>query len=356
MDLRSIFADAGTLFSLVGASSVTVLLSVIGLMLLFLTAVLAFVAISSKPQELSPWLRAFTFLSLFGGMVFSAAGPSLALLNFADKSVTKISAERSFSNLANATRVDYVIKLIPYDPKEEPNLAIDRLTYLEPSDQLYSFVASYDDLVGYSVTDALEKVGKSYNSSNSVSAIIFPVRASLFPANARGLLQVIQNVEARQELQVQLTKKLLVGTNAITRGEQNDLTSTSIPSYRVENFRDKYEHYCELAREFQCTTTYSARAFIGALDKGWHPLGFVEKLSAPGRCALPAEKYCEFTDWKKAWQEYRGDYGARTFLIRNLSIAHIPGRIMIDFDQPSSQVIPDIGISRVIGYPDTVVE
>ncbi|MFB9262210.1 hypothetical protein ACFFWD_03335 [Bradyrhizobium erythrophlei] len=103
-------------------------------------------------------------------------------------------------------------------------------------------------------------------------------------------------------------------------------------------------------------SSYSARAFIGGLNKDWPPWGFVQKASAPDRCELPIEKYCEFSDWKKAWQEYRDDYGARAFLIRNLEIKSIPGRIMIDFDQPSEQVVPDIGISRVIGYRDTIVE
>lgn len=60
-------------------------------------------------------------------------------------------------------------------------------------------------------------------------------------------------------------------------------------------------------------------------------------------CAKPVKAYCEFDDWKKMASLDKKDFGARVFLIRNLEIAKIPGRILLDFDKPSEQLIPDIG-------------
>ena len=48
-------------------------------------------------------------------------------------------------------------------------------------------------------------------------------------------------------------------------------------------------------------------------------------------------------DLKTTKNEYGDHFGSRAFLIRNLEINNIPGRIMIDFDKPDQQVIPDIG-------------
>ena len=72
-------------------------------------------------------------------------------------------------------------------------------------------------------------------------------------------------------------------------------------------------------------------------------MGFSQKDASGDRCGLASSKYCELMDWKNIKEKYRDDFGARVFLIRNLEISNIPGRIMIDFDRPADQVIPDIG-------------
>src|SRR5262249_39705936 len=122
-----------------------------------------------------------------------------------------------------------------------------------------------------------------------------------------------------------------------------DLTAVDIASYKLASFKDNYRHYCELAREFHCVNGYSAQAYVGAVYKDWHPLGFSLKDASSDRCRLAIPKYCELADWKTTREQYADHFGSRVFLIRNLEIKNIPGRIMIDFDKPSEQVIPDIG-------------
>ena len=334
MDIGAVLDSIAKIFQLLTASSASTLLSIFGFGLLVVAGILAY---------WTPQTKTALLISLVGGIFFSAAGPGIALLNVEQRTIKKLDSEQAFKQLQNNAEVNYVIRLISYDPSQESGLAIDRLTNLGPPDQLYSFVASYDEVVGYKVVDALARIGQSHKDIKRVSGVIFPLHTPLFPANARGLLQVIQEVETRKAIQTQLKKKLLDGTNALNEGEIQDLTAIDIPSYRLLNFKDNYRHYCELAREFQCNTAYSAQAYIGALSKDWHALGFSQQDPTGDRCRLSIPKYCEFTDWKTTKEEYGGHFGSRAFLIRNLEIKNIPGRIMIDFDKPGEQVIPDIG-------------
>jgi hypothetical protein len=49
------------------------------------------------------------------------------------------------------------------------------------------------------------------------------------------------------------------------------------------------------------------------------------------------------SDWKKTRSDLKAWFGSRAFLINNLEIIHIPERILIDFEDPARNVIPDIG-------------
>jgi len=59
---------------------------------------------------------------------------------------------------------------------------------------------------------------------------------------------------------------------------------------------------------------------------------------------VPIPSYCAFSNWKTVKANFYSKFGARAFLIRNLEIDRIPGRILIDFENPDKQVIPDIGL------------
>ena len=76
---------------------------------------------------------------------------------------------------------------------------------------------------------------------------------------------------------------------------------------------------------------------MGGISRDWHPLGFSQMGIKKDPCGVPVKTYCEFEDWKKAGAQFKSNFGARVFLIRNLEIAKISGRILIDFNKPAEQ-------------------
>lgn len=289
-------------------------------------------------------LRGALFASLAAGAILAAIAIALAPPRAAPPSFARMSAAQAWADLESNAPVGHLIRLVAYDPQTEPGLAIDRLARLGPPDQLYSFVASYEEMAGYTARQALEKNGLRLREGQHVSAVIFPRRTELYPANARGLLQIIRAVE--QEKGEALGERFLEGANALTEAETKDLQSTDIASYRVSDFRNLYPRYCELARRFNCgPAPYPASRFIGSLYHDWHPLGFSQIDPPHDPCTLPVANYCAFGDWTKMRAEFLPRFGSRAFLMRNLEIAKIPGRILIDFDRPDRQIIPYIGAS-----------
>lgn len=287
-------------------------------------------------------LRSALFASLGAAAILAAVAVGLAPPRSTPSSFERMSAAQAWSDLESSRPVGHLIRLIAYDPQTEPWLAIDRLERLGPPDQLYSFVASYEEMAGYTAKQALEKNGLSLREGQHVSAVIFPQRTERYPANARGLLQIIRAVE--QEKGAAIDERLLDGANALTAAEAEGLQATGSASYRVSDFRDLYPRYCELARRFNCgPAPYPASRFIGSLYHDWHPLGFSQIEPARDPCTLPAEQYCAFADWATARAEFLPKFGSRAFFTRNLEIATIPGRILIDFDRPDRQIIPYIG-------------
>lgn len=342
MDIDGFFAGIAKIFEIVASSSATATLSSVGLLLLVLAGSLAYQAMTKKPDDLPKYFGIALFTSLLGGMIFSAAGPSLALFWVSQIPIKRVSADLALDNLEQNKQVKWVVRLISFNQALEPDRGIDRLQRLGPPKQLFSFVASYEELAGYTVKDALEMIGGKYTPGDRVSAVIFPLRTPLFPANARGLLQVIQDVEGRKDTEIK--EKFLHGNNTLNGDELKNLKADDIPSYRVANFKDKYQHFCELTYKFICDeTSYSARDYVGGLYKDWHPLGFSQRKPPEDRCSTPKEKYCAFSDWKTTKATFNGLFGSRAFLIRNMEINLIPGRILIDFENPTEQLIPDIG-------------
>ena len=342
LDLTGLSDFIARILQLITASTASTLLTIFGFALLAVAGTMAYLKANTT----------YVATLSLAAALFAAAGPAVGAIASVENTLSKMDTEQVLANLEQNTRVNYAIRLISYDPTQDPDLAIHRLTKLGPPDQLFSFVAAYDEMVGFKVTDALAKAGQRSNDVKRVSAIIFPLRSvgdtPLFPANVRGLMQVIREVETRKTIQAQLTKKLLDGTGALNQKQIEALEGQGIPSYRLASFHDHYPRYCELAREFHCdkANTFSAKAYIGSLSQDWHPLGFSEKNQPDDRCSksISTQKYCEFSDWKKTKTAHGDHIGSRAFLIRNLEITNIPGRIMIDFDKPDTQVIPDIGV------------
>ena len=273
--LQDTFQAIVTILQIVVAGSATALLSIVGLVLLVLAGLAAYLALTRK--ETPRFVPFILYFSLVVSALFSAAGPGLALFWVSQAPLSKVSAETAFDNLTKNERVDWLVRLVPYQTGE-PQLAVGKLQNLGPPRQLFTFVGVYEELSGYSVKDSVEMSGLTFNNSNTpVSAIIFPLgHAQLYPANARGLLQVILEVEARKDIET--PKPFLRGQNSLSQPELDDLKDVTIESYQVDKFRDKYPHYCSLAQQFRChQTSYSAYDYIGGLSDDWHPLGFAQR-------------------------------------------------------------------------------
>jgi hypothetical protein len=221
-----------------------------------------------------------------------------------------------------------------------------RLGPVIPYVQQFTFVADYQELRGYNVMDAVRMVGLQIRAFEHVSAIIFPlevIKDRLYPANARGILQVVDKVEDTKddpEVTIEKTKTFDVGSR-LTGPEKDDLDKYDIGTWAWDSYKKFFNHYCELTDEFN-KGDFSAKHYIGGIEKDWNPLGFSRI-----RTEQPAEisasmKICGIHNWDNVVSEYSAAFGARTFLIKNREIDKIPRRYMIDFDEPERQVIPDI--------------
>jgi hypothetical protein len=294
---------------------------------------------------------------LIGGVLFCASGPLFALLNLSKFPIQRISPAKAFDNLETNERVTWLLRLIPFDPDSQPDLAIGKLKQIGPPEQQYTFVASDDELGGYRVDQAVRMTGLPYSSGQRVSAIIFPVprppisrTSALFPANARGLLQVIQNIEANTQNHIQ--NSLFTGTDTLKDDEAVDLRNFNALNYwRWDNYFKFYPRYCQIAHDFECGLTYSAHDHLSGPNTDWHPLGLAQIGTQRDACDIPAADYCKVSDpssaknsWKSMEPALLNNFGSRVFLIQNLTIDSIKSRVLIDFGEPEKQYIPNMSL------------
>ena len=193
-------------------------------------------------------------------------------------------------------------------------------------------------------------LGLSYGIEQRVSAVIFPVDGlpvdghMIYPANARGLLQVIQKIEANSTSKID--KPLFNSTDALPDGEPKDLNKNTdaLTYWSWDYYKAMFPDYCQRAQKFRCDDLYSAHNYLGKVGIDWHPLGFAQKDPKEDSCSTKSSvSYCSITDWQTAESALLNHFGGRIFLIENLKIEDIPNRSLIDFGNPSTQFIQDIG-------------
>jgi hypothetical protein len=153
------------------------------------------------------------------------------------------------------------------------------------------------------------------------------------------MLQVVREVESDPTLKID--KALLNGKRELTDEEERDLDNHDISSWDFNNYGGSYSKYCVLTHKFQCENPeFSARNYISRISDDWHPLGFSREKPRVDPCRAPVAEFCTNQTWP-AWQRsLLPQFGARAFLMKNVELDSLFGRILIDFGDPRDQAIP----------------
>lgn len=351
--IQGIVKGMGQFIDIIKNSTTATTLFVIGFVLLLITIICIRKILLSDAKQTPPWLTIFLFMCLVGSALFAASAAAISL-TFSTVN-TRIELDELLNNLRSNKRVNHLIRMIAYDPISEPYLSVGKITHLGKQSQEFTFVADYDELRGYTVSEAIRRTGGTIQPGQHVTAFIFPIPRgkTLRPVNARGLLQVIRAIENSQlamrenfhRFDVDSRFKPSNGTNNSALIE--DLSNDNVASYSWAAYSGYYTRYCEAAIEFKCNKTYNARDLIGEISADWHPLGFARRSFPVQNVCLSKDesiRQCESKDWKDIEANIRDYIGARVFLMQNMMVSDIDGRYMIEFTQPELQIIPIISV------------
>lgn len=321
----------------------TTAISVVGLFLLVITLILAIQAMRSE-KSLGLWYRFGLVVSLVFGILCSLVGPGYAIIQ-ARTTIAAIERNQAFENLKQNSRVSWLIRLIVFDPQASPYLEVGKFEKLGPPANKYTFVASYEELRGYHVSDAVRMTGGIMRSRQHVSVVIFPRPDMVYPANARGLLQVIDEIERGADSGITNSFNVKEALNADEQDNLLGQESTNIGSWSWPSYGVYYKHYCDLTFKFR-QGNYDAKRMVGDVNKDWNPLGFSRKDTETLSPNHPASSVCDIKDWNDATTQYGDAFGARAFLVKNDDLISIPKRILFDFEDPDREIIPDIWNDR----------
>jgi hypothetical protein len=301
-----------------------------------------------------------------GGLLFVVVAV-VAIVGVRQKVLTDRAAENGNSHASSGTRAGdrptvtpqqslaalldnkmpvRLLRLVAYDPVTEAQLSISHLKSLGRPGQKFTFVGDYDELRGATVVDTISRLGGSIKPGQHVSAIIFSAgERPLYPANARGLLQVIQVVEqslaagdgANNILRADLAKRL--SPEALAALDNHDVAAGHWANYRP--FYHAYEQAVAQLRE----DDPMALKYIGNIDHDWHPLGYAQAI---GRLSGKVPDLSVELDGKMLPVLH---FGARVFLVANAELADLKGQCLIDFDDPTKQRIPELDMIAAEGSP-----
>lgn len=348
----------GQIVKLSSADNVGSYISVVGIILLIFSIWAAYKLIQTNVAKITPWHKALTFTTLAFSILCVVLGPAISVFYFGSQQ-QRIAHERGLTlaslvhnnvsqkdildRAKNNYHVQYLIRLIPYDPTKEKELSLERvsLASIGPPLQRFTFVADYDELKGYTVADAVQRSGLPFREGQQVTAIIFPLLSPrvLIPANARGLLQVLDRTASSSDnFRINTLDKLS------SASKRNISQTDSEKSYNFDFYKNRYPEMCAASFEFVChKDQFSVTSLMGKVTHDWHPLGFARLISLvqdPCEHSEMIQSYCEIKDWPESDNSLVKEVGARIFFTENDLIANIKGRILIDFHDPARQRIP----------------
>lgn len=338
--------------------------SLVGLVFLGIFAWSAFKLVNQDPRRTKGWQKLMTLVVGAVSLLFIAGGPAYSLLSFGveQKNIVtdmgrqldvrysnNFKSEEIVKRLENNTHVNAVVRLIPYDPKIETELSADRIARasLGNARQRYTFVSDYEELKGYTAATAARMSGLRFRAGQRVTAVIFPLRSprELIPVNSRGLLQLINRVEADP------ANPNFKFKDRLSDDARRNLSEMGREmSWAWESYREYYGQYCKLAYEFVCSDPAPASAaLLGKVTHDWHPLGFARAesmLDNPCEKKQIQEQNCAVKDLKANELMTKTGSSTRVFMTENSDVKDIDGRIIIDFDQPDKQRIPLINFEQ----------
>ncbi|WP_155931865.1 hypothetical protein [Methylopila sp. 73B] len=338
--MTELFAEVRRTIELVAEIQTAATLSVVGLALMAFASAALYWAIN-RAGEAATWLKLTMAASLVSGVAFSIAGPAVALLSRTDTPIRTLPKDQIFAKLRTNERVTWLIRLIPYYPDKQPELAVSQLRTLGPSSLKYVFVGSYEEVKGRTVEQAIAMVGGAYHRDQRVSAVIFAVsgRYPIFPGNARGLLQVIKKIETDPASQV---ANKLIKEDALGKDAEESLLNEELSSWSFDFYKKYFWKFCSLTHKLRCgKAAFDVHQSISSINSDWHPAG-AATMRQSDPCAS-APRVCTFTTWDEITNDIYPDFGARVFLIENKPITDLSNRYLIDFENPSMQLIPEIG-------------
>jgi hypothetical protein len=193
-------------------------------------------------------------------------------------------------------------------------------------------------------------LGGNIEYNYHVTAIIFRRDGRrLWPANARGVLQLVNDIQNSIK-DIHPEKYFSIDKYLGNDSAFENLSLEYLGSWRWDQYGAHYKSFCEAVQHFRCDRDrhpdrdFTAKSRIGLLEPDWHPLGFSRRESVRGKCDRSIWEECNITNFDAAIPSLLEIFGARVFLMNNIEIKTIDGRVMIDFDRPSEQLIPDINM------------
>ena len=246
-------------------------------------------------------------------------------------------AEEAFARLQANTPVRWLVRMVAYDPAD-PTLRIDHLKTLGRSAEDYSFVNDYEELRGHPAREAMRKAGAAIDDGQGVSAVLFPIGGqTIFPASVRGMLQVVGQIDMRRAAEPGYRAAPL--DVLLTDAERANLAAVDLSSWAWNSYRD---HFREFAQAFSTLRSKNASAIghIEHIGPAWCEPG-CSRLLKP---SSPADENVVKLAMADGSTFDIKNFGVRVFLIRNLTIDTLPGRILIDFKDPQNELIPNLDL------------
>lgn len=345
-DETSILDKLPQLINAVSHSNESSVVTAFGFLFAICTMALVYKAVKSDPDEFDTKYQVLTYLSFFVTLLMAMLGPAIGLLHLPlDSGVTRpVSSKQILDDLRTNAAVTRLIRLLPYTPGTQIDLRLSNLQQLGTPRQRFTFVADYEELRGNKVSEAVHKVGGRVNSGQHVSAIIFPLQGrQLYPANARGLLQIIQTLDRQSR---STAGYVPVDFQPLGQDALRDLELTGQRDYWAwESYGPRfYGSYCRLTQQVRCKAQpYSVLELLGGIYEDWHPLGFSFATPPSNVCARPdvKEAQCSIEDWKQT-DQYLRSIGTRVFMIENLKLSELSGIVLMDFAEPYNDRIPTL--------------